>query len=82
MIDNKNYNPLEEEWILVLYGNSTFRRVGIKIALKEAGRIRFIAATNPMDRVAAIPLPFHHLIFTVQPSSQEYLVVMPTKMAT
>ncbi|MBI4289611.1 MAG: type I-E CRISPR-associated protein Cse1/CasA [Chloroflexi bacterium] len=46
------YNLLDEPWIPVLYTNGTACRVGIKNALTQAGRIRQIAASNPMDRVA------------------------------
>jgi hypothetical protein len=49
-----NYNLLEEPWIPVLMRNGEYRPVGIKDALTQAGRIRQIAATNPMDRVAVL----------------------------
>lgn len=52
----KDYNLLEEEWIPVLYSNGYYRRVGIRTALLEAGRIRQIAASNPMDNVALMRL--------------------------
>ena len=48
------YNLLEEEWIPVLYRNGTFCRRGIRRALEDAGCIRQIAASNPMDRVAVL----------------------------
>jgi CRISPR type I-E-associated protein CasA/Cse1 len=48
------YNLLDEEWIPVLFSNGRAARVGIKRALLEAGRIRQIAATNPMDNVALL----------------------------
>ncbi|MDM8006667.1 MAG: type I-E CRISPR-associated protein Cse1/CasA [Phycisphaerae bacterium] len=48
------YNLLDEKWIPVLYLDGRFDRVGILRALTEAGRIRQIAAPNPMDRVALI----------------------------
>ena len=48
------YNLLEEKWIPVLYGNGRTDRVGIWKALTEAGKIRQIAASNPMDRVALL----------------------------
>jgi len=51
---SEKYNLLEEEWIPVLWSNGTFSRVGIRTALLEAGRIRQIAASNPMDRVAML----------------------------
>lgn len=49
-----NYNLLEERWIPVLMNDGEFRRVGILEALTGAGRIRCIAASNPMDRVALL----------------------------
>jgi len=49
-----NYNLLEEEWIPVLWRDGKVSRVGIREALTEAGRIRQIAASNPMDRVALL----------------------------
>jgi CRISPR type I-E-associated protein CasA/Cse1 len=48
------FNLLEEEWIPVLYRNGDYRRVGILRAFEDAGRIREIAASNPMDRVAIL----------------------------
>lgn len=49
-----NYNLLEEEWIPVLYHDGRWERVGIRKALGDAHRIRQIAASNPMDRVAIL----------------------------
>jgi hypothetical protein len=49
-----SYNLLDEEWIPVLYRDGTYKRVGIREALKDAGLIRQIAASNPMDRVAIL----------------------------
>jgi hypothetical protein len=49
-----NYNLLEEEWIPVLWRDGTVTRVGIRTALTQASRIRQIAATNPMDRLAVV----------------------------
>lgn len=49
-----NYNLLEEPWIPVLWHDGKYGRVGIKDALSKAGRIRQIAASNPMDRVAIL----------------------------
>ena len=48
------YNLLEEKWIPVLYGNGKTDRVGIWQAFIEAHKIRQIAASNPMDRVALL----------------------------
>jgi len=47
-----SYNLLSQNWIPVLYHNGLFNRVGILTALEDAHRIRQIAASNPMDRVA------------------------------
>ena len=49
-----NYNLLDEDWIPVLYRNGEYKRVGIRAAFEDAGRIRQIAASNPMDRVAIL----------------------------
>jgi hypothetical protein len=49
-----SYNLLEENWIPVLYADGRFERVGIRQALAKAGRIRQIAASNPMDNVALL----------------------------
>lgn len=49
-----SYNLLEEKWIPVLYGNGKNDRVGICQALTDAHKIRQIAASNPMDRVALL----------------------------
>jgi len=49
-----NYNLLEEKWIPVLRSDGQTHRVGIREALTQAGRIRQIAASNPMDRVAIV----------------------------
>ena len=49
-----SYNLLSENWIPVLNHDGTCERVGIRKALEEAHRIRQIAATNPMDRVALL----------------------------
>jgi len=49
-----NYNLLDEKWIPVLYNDGRTDRVGIKAAFKEAGHIRQIAASNPMDRFAIL----------------------------
>ena len=49
-----NYNLLEEKWIPVLWKDGHSDRVGIIEALTEAGRVRQIAASNPMDRLAIL----------------------------
>lgn len=51
-----NYNLLVEQWIPVLRTNGNSDRVGIRTALIGAGRIRQIAASNPMDSVALVRL--------------------------
>ena len=51
---DKSFNLVEQDWIPVLYTDGHFRRVGIWRALTEAGRIRQIAASNPMDSVALL----------------------------
>ena len=48
------YNLLEEKWIPVLWKQGNTSRVGIMEALTQAGHIRQIAASNPMDRVAIL----------------------------
>jgi hypothetical protein len=48
------YNLLEEHWLPVLYRDGRTERIGICQAFEDAGRIRQIAATNPMDRVAIL----------------------------
>ena len=48
------YNLLEEDWIPGLYHDGKWARVGIRKALEDASRIRQIAASNPMDRVAIL----------------------------
>lgn len=49
-----DYNLLDEKWIPVLYHDGTVDRVGVLGALEDASRIRQIAASNPMDRVAIL----------------------------
>jgi CRISPR system Cascade subunit CasA len=49
-----NYSLLDEKWIPVLYRDGRWERVGIRKALEDAGKIRQIAASNPMDRVAIL----------------------------
>lgn len=49
-----NYNLIEENWIPVLWNDGRTSRVGIKEVFKEAGNIRQIAASNPMDRYAIL----------------------------
>jgi hypothetical protein len=49
-----DYNLLDEKWIPVLWKDGRCDRVGIIEALTQAHRIRQIAASNPMDRVAIL----------------------------
>lgn len=48
------FNLIHSPWIPVLWRNGRFDRVGIWTALAEAGHIRQIAASNPMDNVALL----------------------------
>lgn len=48
------FNLLEDGFIPVLRMNGRFERVGIHVALTEAGGIRQITASNPMDNVALL----------------------------
>jgi len=48
------FNLLDEPWIAVLYHDGRSERLGLLQTLKEAGDIRQIAASNPMDRVALL----------------------------
>ena len=52
----ENYNLLVKPWIPILWTDGKAGRVGIRTALTEAGRIRQIAASNPMDNVALLRL--------------------------
>lgn len=52
--DTMSYNLLEEKWIPILWKDGNFDRVGIVDAFAQAERIRQIAASNPMDRVAIL----------------------------
>lgn len=48
------FNLLDAKWIPVLYRNGRFDRLGIIRTLADAGAIRQIAASNPMDNVALL----------------------------
>lgn len=48
------FNLVDEPWIPVLDRCGRAKRVGIRQALTEAGSIRQIAASNPMDNVALL----------------------------
>ena len=49
-----SYNLLDEAWIPVLYRNGLNSRIGILKALSDAGQIRQVSASNPMDRFAIV----------------------------
>jgi len=49
-----NFNLVEEKWIPVLWADGRPDRVGIRKALREAGHIRQIAASNPLDNVSLL----------------------------
>ena len=49
-----SYNLLEEKWIPVLWKDGRSDRLGIIEVLEQASRIRQVAATNPMDRLAIL----------------------------
>ena len=48
------YNLLKENWIPVFYHNGDYKRIGILKTLTEAGEIRQVSASNPMDNVAIL----------------------------
>ncbi len=48
------FNLLDAKWIPVLYSDGRWDRVGIRKAFEDAHRIRQIASTNPMDRIAIL----------------------------
>lgn len=48
------FNLLENDWIPVLYCNGRPARVGILKAFADAGVIRQVAASNPMDNIAVL----------------------------
>ncbi len=47
-----SYNLLDEPWIPVLRTGGEVRQVGVREALRESPRIRGVAASSPLDRVA------------------------------
>ncbi len=49
-----SYNLLVEPWIPVLWRDGTCGRLGLREVLAQAERIRGIAASSPMDRVAVL----------------------------
>lgn len=53
-----SFNLLTEPWIPVLYADGCVNRLGIRQALIEAGHIRQIAASNPMDKFGVAEMRF------------------------
>ncbi len=49
-----SFNLLDERWIPILHTDGLAERVGIREALTNAGNIRQIAASNPMDNIALL----------------------------
>ncbi len=49
-----SFNLLDERWIPILRTDGRAERIGIREALTNAGNIRQIAASNPMDNVALL----------------------------
>jgi hypothetical protein len=49
-----SYNLLDEQWIPVLWNSGGYTMAGIREVLAQAHRIREVAASNPIDRVAVI----------------------------
>ena len=54
MPPTESFNLLVDPWIPVLWRNGSAAKVGIRDALVRAGRIRQIAASNPLDNVAIV----------------------------
>ncbi len=52
----KHYNLLHEPWIPVLYADGSHRRLGILETFQDAGRIRCLGGSNPVDNVAILRL--------------------------
>lgn len=50
------YNLVDENWIPILWRDGQPGLVGLRSALVDAGRIREVAAPNPMDNVALLRL--------------------------
>jgi hypothetical protein len=75
-----NYNLLEEPWIPVLWKNGTATRVGIEDALVQAGQIRQLAASNPMDRLAILRFLLALLYWCkgTPPDAQESISAFPS----
>lgn len=47
-----SYNLLDEKWIPVLWNDGRSSRVGIRVALEQAGQIRQVALASPLDLFA------------------------------
>ncbi len=54
MSESFSFNLLDEPWIPCLNNDGKLRRIGVREALTQAGTIRQIAASNPMDRLAIL----------------------------
>ncbi len=54
MVTTQSFCLIDEPWIPILRLDGRFERVGIRVVLTEAARIRQLAATNPMDNVALL----------------------------
>ena len=77
----KHFNLLKEDWIPVLWSDGRYGRIGIIEALMEAGGIRQIAATNPIDQVAIIRFLLA-LLYWCKPSLNEAEQAMLTAPTT
>lgn len=74
------YNLLDENWIPVLYRDGTWDRVGIRRALEDAGRIRQIAASNPMDNVALLRFLLAVLLWCKDDAKVAFATLSDTSM--
>ncbi|MBX3458585.1 MAG: type I-E CRISPR-associated protein Cse1/CasA [Planctomycetes bacterium] len=71
-----SFNLLHKPWIPVLWRAGRAERVGIKSALTSAGKIRQIAASNPMDNVALLRFLLAVLLWC-KPNAQDELTKLP-----
>ncbi len=49
-----SFNLLDQPWLPIIRNDGTSGKVGIREAFSQAGKIRQIAASNPMDRIAIL----------------------------
>ncbi len=75
-----SFNLVDSPWIPVLYRDGRWKRVGIKTALEDAGKIRQIAASNPMDRVAILRFLLAVLMWCKE-DAKSYLAAFDEKSA-